>query len=89
MLHWLQAVIDWIVSLRSSLVQLSIQAPNTIDPPNRPYDPESWVRAPKGRAPAGRNSSIAVAEPVDDERVVAVGGPNSDRALIHQSVHDG
>ena len=81
MMHWLQAVVEWIFGRRSSLVRLSIQAPNTNgasrnrrhgpDPPKRPYDPDSWVRAPKGGAPAGRSSSVAVAEPVDEEGVEA------------------
>src|SRR5262245_25198780 len=99
MLHWLQAAFDWIFR-RSSLVQFSLHAPNADglsrnrrqvpDPPKRPYDPDSWVRAPKGYAPTDRSSSVAVAEPVDDESVVAVGGRNSHTALvIHGSGDDG
>jgi hypothetical protein len=97
MLHWLQAVVGWMFSGRSSFVQLSIQAPNTVgasrnrgrgpDPPKSPSDPDSWVRTPKGRAPTGRSSSVAVAEPVDDERVVAVGaaGTATERPFIDQA----
>src|SRR5262245_9893774 len=82
MWRWAQVVLDWIFSRHSSLVQLSLQAPNTgglsrgrrgFDPPNHPYDPASWVRAPNWHGPAGRSASAAVAEPVDDESVVAVG----------------
>ena len=93
-MHWLQAVVDWIFSRRSSLVQLSLYAPNTDgasrhrprgrgpEPPTRPPNPDNWVRAPKGDAPTGRSSSVAVAEPVDDEIVIAVGRPHRDRALV-------
>jgi hypothetical protein len=93
MLRWLQAVVDWIFSRRSSLIELSLQAPHTNgasrnkrpgpDPPNGPYDRDSGVRVPKWYGPAGRSASVAVLEPVDDESVVAVGGPVS-HPLIRQ-----
>jgi hypothetical protein len=85
MWRWLQAVVDWF--RRPSLIQLSLQPPDTtgasrnrrgFDPPKRPLDPDSRVRAPKWHGPAGRSSSIAVDEPVDDENVAAVGALASD-----------
>jgi hypothetical protein len=111
MLHWLQAVVDWIFRRRSSLVQLSLSGPTSSkpplggrpytdgpshnrrwppEPPKHPYDTDGWVRAPKGHAPTGRCSSVAVAEPVDDESVIAVGTRNRDTALvIHGPGNDG
>ena len=89
-MRWLQAVIDWLFS-RSVLVQLSLEAPITDrrrgpDPPKRPYDPDSWVTAPKRHGPTGRSASVAVVEPVLDENVVAVGGVNdSVRFIRHRS----
>ena len=87
MLGWLQTIVDWIFGRASSLVQLSLQAPNTYgasrnrregpDPPKRPYDPDSPVRSPRWYGPTGRSASVAVAEPVDDERLIVVGGPHS------------
>ena len=87
MLGWLQTIVDWIFGRASSLVQLSLQAPNTYgasrnrwegpDPPKRPYDPDSPVRSPRWYGPTGRSASVAVAEPVDDESLVLVGGPHS------------
>ena len=44
----------------------------------------------QGHAPTGRCSSVAVAEPVDDESVMAVGKRNRDTALvIHGPGNDG
>lgn len=87
MLGWLRTIVDWIFGRPSSLVQLSLQAPNTYgasrnrwegpDPPKRPYDPDSPVRSPRRYGPTGRSASVAVAEPVDDESLVLVGGPHS------------
>src|SRR5262245_37281975 len=84
MLSWLWVLIDWILGRRSSPIQLSLQAPNTHgasrnrregpDPPKRPDDPDSPVRAPRRYGPTGRSASVAVAEPEDDESLVAVGG---------------
>jgi len=90
MWRWLRAVVDWFS--RPSLIQLSVQPPDTTgasrnrrgpDPPKRPFDPDSRVRTPKGHGPAGRSSSVAVDEPVEDENVAAVGGPasNAKRAV--------
>ena len=83
MLHWLKAIAGWILGRRSSLTQLSLQAPNARgvsgnrrhgpDPPTRPHDPESSVRVPRRYGPTGRAASVAVAEPADDERIVAIG----------------
>jgi len=83
MLRWLQAVVDWIFGRRSSLIELLLQVPHTDgasrnkrsgpDAPRNPYDTDSWVRTPKWYGPTGRSASVAVAEPVDDESVVAVG----------------
>src|SRR5262249_53906393 len=87
MFGWLRTIVDWIFGRTSSLVQLSLQAPNTYgtsrnrwegpDPPKRPYDPDSPVRSPRRHGPTGRSASVAVAEPVDDEGLLAVGGPHS------------
>jgi len=87
MLGWLRAIVDWIFGRPSSLIQLSFRAPNTYgasrnrwegpDPPKRPHDPDSPVRSPRRYGPTGRSTSVAVAEPVDDESLVAVGGPHS------------
>ena len=87
MVGWLRTIVDWIFGRPSSLVQLSLQAPNTYgasrnrwegpDPPKRPYDPDSPVRSPRRYGPTGRSASVAVAEPVDDESLVVVGGPHS------------
>jgi len=83
--------VDWF--RRPSLIQLSLQPPDTtgasrnrrgFDPPKRPLDPDSRVRAPKSHGPAGRSSSIAVDEPVDDENVAAVGAPARDaKRAVH------
>src|SRR4029450_11502778 len=85
MLGWLRTIVDWIFGRPSSLVQLSLQAPNTSgasrnrwegpDPPKRPYDPASPARSPRRYGPTGRSASVAVAEPVEDESLVLVGGP--------------
>jgi len=82
--RWLRAVVDWIFGRRASLVQLSLQAPNPHgasrngrqgpDPPKRPYDPDCPVRAPKWHGPTDRRASVAVAEPVDDDTLVVIGG---------------
>src|SRR6476620_11513434 len=87
MLGWLWTIVDWIFGRPSSLIQLSLQATNTYrassnrwegpDPPKRPYDPDSPVRSPRRYGPTGRSASVAVAEPVDDESLVVVGGPHS------------
>ena len=87
MLRWLKALVDWVFSRRSSLTLLSLQAPNAgeasrggrrrLDPPQGPSDPDSRVRAPRWHGPKGRSASIAVAEPDDDESVVAIGGHDS------------
>ena len=92
MLRWLRAVVDWILGRRSSLVLLSLQAlsPHGAprngkqgpDPPRRPYDPDSAVRAPKWHGPTDRTASAAVAEPVDDDSVVAIGRPHSVRGAV-------
>jgi hypothetical protein len=87
MWRWLKALVDWVFSRRSSLTLLSLQAPNAgeasrggrrrPDPPQGPSDPDSRVRAPRWHGPKGRSASIAVAEPDDDESVVAIGGHDS------------
>src|SRR5215831_4310080 len=87
MLGWLLTIVDWIFGRTSSLVQLSLQAPNTYgawrnrrdgpDPQKPPYDPDSPVRSPRRYGPAGRSASVAIAEPADDENLVAIGGPPS------------
>src|SRR5215475_10765087 len=101
MLAWLRTVVDWIFGRTSSLVQLSLQAPNTHgasrnrwegpDPPRRPYDPDSPVRSPRRYGPTGRSASVAVAEPVDDESLMVVGGPHSGsgRLVRHKSSDEG
>src|SRR5262249_22631049 len=101
MLGWLWVIVGWIFSRRSSFVQLSLQPPNTYgssrngwegpDPPKRPYDPDSPVRAPRWQGPSGRSASVAVAEPVDDESVVAVAGPHSGsgRLVRYESSDEG
>src|SRR5262245_34186568 len=94
MLGWLRAIVDWIFGRPSSLIQLPLQATYGAprnrwegpDPPKRPYDPDSPVRSPRRYGPTGRSASVAVAEPVDDESLVAVGGPHSGtgRLVRHQ-----
>src|SRR5262245_45637425 len=100
MFGWLRAIVDWIFG-RSSLVQLSLQPPNTYgasrnrwegpDPPKRPYDPDSPVRSPRRYGPTGRSASVALAEPVDDERLMVVGGPHSGsgRRVRHEFSDEG
>src|SRR6266545_1111442 len=97
MLGWLLAIVDWIFGRHSSLVQLSLQAPNTYgasrnrwdgpDPPKPPYDPDSPVRSPRRYGPTGRSASVAVAEPADDESLMAVGRPHSGSGRLVR--HDG
>ena len=87
MLRWLKSFVDWVFSRRSSLTLLSLQAANAgeasrggrrrPDPPQDPSDPDSRVRAPRWHGPKGRSASIAVAEPDDDESVVAIGAHDS------------
>src|SRR5689334_9144372 len=87
MLRWVRTIVDWIFGRTSSLIQLSLQASNTYggsrnrrdgpDPPRRPYDPDSPVRSPRWHGPTGRRASVAVAEPVDDENLMVVGGSHS------------
>jgi hypothetical protein len=87
MLHLLKALVDWVFTRRSSLTLLSLQVPDAgeasrggrrrLDPPQGPSDPDSRVRAPRWHGPKGRSASIAVAEPADDESVVAIGGHDS------------
>ena len=101
MLGLLRTIVDWIFGRPSSFVQLSLQAPNTYgpsrnrwdgsDPPRRPHDPDSPVRSPRRYGPTGRSASVAVAEPVDDESLMAVGGPpsGSGRLVHHKSSDEG
>ncbi len=94
MLRWLKALVVSLFSRRSSLTLLSLQAPNAGEasrgrrrgpnPPQGPADPDSRVRAPRWHGPRGRSASIAVAEPDDDESVVAIGGL---ARLTYQSGH--
>ena len=88
MLRWLKALVGWVFSRRSSLTLVSLQAPNAgeasrggrrrLDPPQGPSDPDTRVGAPRLHGPKGRSASIAVAEPDDDESVVAIiGGHDS------------
>src|SRR6185503_4876457 len=89
MLRWLKAIVDWIFGRHVWLTQLSLQAPNASgmssnrrygpDPPTRPHDPESPVRVPRRYGPTGRSASVAVAEPADDESLMAIGGRIGDR----------
>jgi hypothetical protein len=91
MLRWLKAIANWIFGRRSSPIQLSLQAPNAggvssnrrrgPDPPIWPYDPESSVRVPRRYGPAGRGASVAVAEPADDESIMAINGRASERPV--------
>lgn len=86
MLGRLRTIVDWIFGRPSSPVQLSLQASSDTasrnrwegpDPPKGPYDRDTPVRSPRRRGPTGRGASVAVAEPVDDQSLVLVGGPNS------------
>jgi hypothetical protein len=95
MFRWLKAIVDWIVGRRFSLTQLLLQAPDARavsrsrrdgrDPPTRPYDPESSVRVPRRYGPTGRSASVAVAEPDEDERTIAIGGQTGDRPIVSPS----
>jgi hypothetical protein len=94
MLPWLKAIVDWIFGRHSSLIQLSLQALNASgmssnrrsgpDPPTRPYDPESPVRVPRRYGPTGRSASVAVAEPGDDENLMAIGSRIGDRPGVRR-----
>jgi hypothetical protein len=98
MLRWLKAIADWVLRRHSSLILLSLQAPNAggvssnrwhgPDPPTRPCDPESSVRVPRRYGPAGRGASVAVAEPADDESIMAIGGRASERPVVSRRSGD-
>ena len=98
MLGWLKAIADWILGRRSSPIQFSLQAPNAggvssnrrhgTDPPSRPYDPESSVRVPRRYGPTGRVASVAVAEPADDESIMAIGGRAGERPVVSRRSGD-
>ena len=87
--RWLKAVAKWFFSDRPSLTQLSLQPPDAsgasrkgrrgFDPPRGPYNPDSWVRAPKWHGPTGRSTAVAVDEPDDGEAAVAIGAQNFGR----------
>jgi hypothetical protein len=96
LLRWLKAVVDWIFRDRSSVIQLSLEAPlrrNALrhqrrwpDPPNRPYEPYTGIRVPKWHGPTSRSASAAVAEPDDDEGAVAIAGRKSAGIVVNR--HD-
>ena len=87
--RWLKAVAKWFFSDRPSFIQLSLQPPDAsgasrkgrrgFDPPRGPYNPDSWVRAPKWHGPTGRSTAVAVDEPDDGEAAVAIGAQNFGR----------
>ncbi len=58
------------------------------DPPTRPYDPYSPVRAPRRDGPGGRNASASVVEPSDDERLVANGVTSGGRGAARPATID-
>ena len=98
MLRWLKAIVDWIFGRHVWLTQLSLQAPNAggvssnrhygPDPPTRPRDPESPVRVPRRYGPTGRSASVAVAEPGDDENLMAIGSRIGDRPGVRRRSSD-
>jgi hypothetical protein len=45
------------------------------DPPNDPYDRDTGVRVPRPHGPSGLSAAVAVAEPDDDDTVMAIAGP--------------
>ena len=47
--------------------------PDSGDGPREPRDPFSYVRHPLGRRPGGRNSSVALEEPDDDQNLRLIG----------------
>jgi hypothetical protein len=89
MLRWPKVIADWLFGRRSSLIQLSLQAPSAPgvsgnrrhgpDPPTWPSDPESSVRVPRRYGPTGRGATVAVAEPADDDSIMAIGRRTGDR----------
>src|SRR4030095_2996181 len=100
MLPWLKAIVDWIFGRHSSLIQLSLQALNASgmssnrrsgpDPPTRPHDPERPMRVPRRDGPTGRSASVAVAEPGDDENLMAIGSRIGDRpGVLRRSSDEG
>jgi hypothetical protein len=87
LMRWVRSL----VSPRSSLIQLSLQPPTVDgasyrkpkrgpDLPNRPpYDVDGGVREPKRWGPPGLSTSAAVAEPNDEEYVIATAATRYER----------
>ncbi|HMF96338.1 MAG TPA: hypothetical protein VKE96_18675 [Vicinamibacterales bacterium] len=97
-IRWLMSVVGWLIGLRPSLVQLSLEPPDPghisrtgrrgPEPPHRPRDPYNFVREPRWSGPPGRSAAAEVEEPVDDERLAAVGGAGGNRAQHARRVWD-
>ena len=76
MLRWLKAILDWGKRRHGT------------DPPTWPFDPESSVRVPRRYGPTGRSASVAVAEPADVDRIMAIGGRTGDRPVLGRRSSD-
>ena len=62
-------MLDWLRKLARRVTMSSI-APDINDAPRDPY---SYVRKPLVHPPGGRNASVALEEPDEDEQLVLVG----------------
>lgn len=75
MLRWLNALTWRHAPLARLASGDTSQGP---EPPWTQFDPDSGVRVPRPRVPAGLSGSVAVAEPdEDDECLVALGSLHS------------
>jgi len=97
MVRWLKTVVDWLFGRHSSLIQLSLEPPKEHGLARRrrgpdlhtgPYDPDSNVREPRRRGPAGRSASTSVPEPDDADTLMAIGGAMSRRPVVNRRSSD-
>ena len=93
-MNWLERMVNWIFARRLP-TRLTLEPPAATrgrrrlryrrDPPPAPHDPHSFVRAPRRRGPTDRSASVAVAEPIDDEHVVAIGARNGGGEVVRRT----
>ena len=96
-MNWLERMVNWIFARRLP-TRLTLEPPAATrgrrrlryrrDPPPAPHDPHSFVRAPRRRGPTDRSASVAVAEPIDDEHVVAIGARNGGGEVVRRTRDD-